>query len=157
MAAGSEEEIAQQMALGVEPLSPAFSPRYLLENVQRTQRTVKDVVMDQRVIAGVGNIYASELLFRAGVRPSRIAATLDQQAVGRIVKVTKTVLKEAIRHEGVRSPTISMEKGNLVASRSAFACMIEKRSRAGPARLRFNGKLAVAEALSFVRSANSRY
>ena len=100
MAVGSEEEMEQQMALGVEPLSPAFSPRYLLEKVQRTQRTIKDVVMDQRVIAGVGNIYASELLFRAGVRPGRIAATLDQQAVGRIVKVTKTVLKEAIRHRG---------------------------------------------------------
>jgi formamidopyrimidine-DNA glycosylase len=56
--------------------------------------------MDQRIVAGVGNIYASELLFRAGIKPSHIAAMLDQQAVERIVKVTKTVLKEAIRHRG---------------------------------------------------------
>jgi len=56
--------------------------------------------MDQRVVAGVGNIYASELLFRAGVRPSQIASMLDQPAVERIVRVTKAVLREAIRYRG---------------------------------------------------------
>jgi len=100
MAIGSETEIEKQMALGVEPLSLAFSPRYLMAQIQRTRRTIKDVLMDQRIVAGVGNIYASELLFRAGIKPSHIAAMLDQQAVERIVKVTKTVLKEAIRHRG---------------------------------------------------------
>ncbi|MGE0679832.1 MAG: bifunctional DNA-formamidopyrimidine glycosylase/DNA-(apurinic or apyrimidinic site) lyase [Candidatus Binatia bacterium] len=100
MLVGSEEKIEQQMALGVEPLSPAFSASYLTEKVQRTQRAIKDVLMDQRVIAGVGNIYASELLLRAGVQPARIAATLDQPAVERIVKATKAVLKEAIQHRG---------------------------------------------------------
>jgi formamidopyrimidine-DNA glycosylase len=56
--------------------------------------------MDQQVVAGVGNIYASELLLRAGVQPARVAATLDQHAIERIVKATKAVLKEAIRHRG---------------------------------------------------------
>jgi formamidopyrimidine-DNA glycosylase len=100
MSVGSEEEIEQQMALGVEPLSPAFSAGYLTEKVRRTQRTIKDVLMDQQVVAGVGNIYASELLLRAGVQPARVAATLDQHAIERIVKATKAVLKEAIRHRG---------------------------------------------------------
>lgn len=100
MSVGPEEEIEKQMALGVEPLSPAFSVRYLLAKVRRTQRTIKDVLMDQRIVAGVGNIYASELLLRAGVQPVRIAATLDPHAIERIVKATKVVLKEAIRHRG---------------------------------------------------------
>jgi formamidopyrimidine-DNA glycosylase len=100
MAVGSEAEMAALTNLGVEPLEPAFSSRYLWSKAQATQRTIKDLLMDQRVVAGVGNIYASELLFRAGVRPSCIAATLDRQAVERIVKATKSVLREAIRHRG---------------------------------------------------------
>jgi formamidopyrimidine-DNA glycosylase len=100
MAVGSEEEIAAWTSLGVEPLSLAFSPRYLWGKTQNTHRTIKDVLMDQRVVAGIGNIYASELLFRARVRPAGVAATLNRQAVERIVKAAKTVLREAIRHRG---------------------------------------------------------
>jgi formamidopyrimidine-DNA glycosylase len=58
------------------------------------------VLMDQQIVAGIGNIYASELLFRAGIRPSRIAATLADSATDRIVAAAKTVLREAIRHRG---------------------------------------------------------
>jgi formamidopyrimidine-DNA glycosylase len=100
MAVGSEEEIATLTGLGVEPLSPAFSRCYLWNKAQSTQRTVKDLLMDQRVVAGIGNIYANELLFRAGVRPGRVAATLSRQAVARVVKAAKAVLREAIRHRG---------------------------------------------------------
>ena len=100
MAVGSEEEVATWTGLGVEPLSPAFSTRYLWHKTRSTQRTIKDVLMDQRVIAGIGNIYASELLFRAGVRPARVAVTLSRQEVAQVVKAAKTVLREAIRHRG---------------------------------------------------------
>jgi formamidopyrimidine-DNA glycosylase len=100
MTIGQEEDIEAQMALGVEPLSPAFSFRYLSERARQTQRMIKDVLMDQRVVAGVGNIYASELLFRAGIRPGRVAASLDQGAVERVVKATKAVLREAIQYRG---------------------------------------------------------
>jgi formamidopyrimidine-DNA glycosylase len=100
MAVGSEEQVAAWTGLGVEPLGPAFSRRYLWNKTRNTQRAIKDVLMDQRVVAGIGNIYASELLFRAGVRPGCSAATLAQPAVARIVKATKAVLREAIRHRG---------------------------------------------------------
>jgi formamidopyrimidine-DNA glycosylase len=100
MAVGRQEDIEAQMALGVEPLSPGFSSRYLSEKLRQTQRTIKDIIMDQRVVAGVGNIYASELLFRAGVRPGRVAASLDPSEVERIVNATKAVLREAIQHKG---------------------------------------------------------
>lgn len=100
MVVGTETEIEAVMALGVEPLSAAFSLRYLQAKVQHTRRTVKDVLMDQRVVAGVGNIYASELLFRAQVQPRRLASTLDVGEVARVVKATKAVLREAIEHRG---------------------------------------------------------
>lgn len=100
MAVGSEAEVAAWTGLGVEPLHSTFSSRYLWAKVQRTQRTIKDVLMDQRVVAGIGNIYASELLFRAGVRPTRTAVTLSRPEVEQIVKAAKAVLREAIRHRG---------------------------------------------------------
>jgi formamidopyrimidine-DNA glycosylase len=100
MLIGTEAEVETVTALGVEPLGRLFTSRYLRERIQRTQRTIKDVLMDQHVVAGVGNIYASELLFRAGVQPSHVAATLTEEATGRIVEATKTVLREAIRHRG---------------------------------------------------------
>ena len=100
MEVGTPEEIAAVTHLGCEPLGKEFTSLYFLGKTQKTKRTIKDVLMDQRVFAGVGNIYASELLFRAGVRPGRGATTLDLIAVERIVKATKAVLREAIRHRG---------------------------------------------------------
>jgi formamidopyrimidine-DNA glycosylase len=100
MMIGSEADIEAVTALGVEPLGRLFTGRYLREKISRTRRTIKDVLMDQRVVAGIGNIYASELLFRAKVRPSRVAATLTGGAADRVVEATKTVLREAIRHRG---------------------------------------------------------
>jgi formamidopyrimidine-DNA glycosylase len=100
MTVGTGDEIEALIMLGVEPLSAKFSTHYLWGKVQHTQRTIKDVIMDQRVVAGVGNIYASELLFRAKVQPGRSAATLQFQETGQIVKATKAVLQEAIKHKG---------------------------------------------------------
>jgi len=100
MAIGNEEEIAALTALGVEPLSRIFTTDYLWAKTRTTRRTIKDLLMDQRVVAGIGNIYASELLFRAGIRPHRSAATLNRQATARIVKAAKAVLREAINHRG---------------------------------------------------------
>lgn len=100
MAIGTTAEIDELIALGVEPLGRLFTGRYLREKIRRTRRTIKDVLMDQRVVAGIGNIYASELLFRAGVKPSRVAATLTDAVTDRVVEAAKTVLREAIRHRG---------------------------------------------------------
>jgi formamidopyrimidine-DNA glycosylase len=100
MIIGTAAEIDAVTMLGCEPLSRDFTTSYLLEKAAGTKRTIKDVLMDQRVVAGVGNIYASELLFRAGVRPDRVATTLDKSVIDQVVKATKIVLREAIRHRG---------------------------------------------------------
>src|SRR5215469_9775918 len=62
--------------LGPEPLSPEFSADYLGAKARGRKAAIKNLLMDQRIVAGVGNIYASEILFRAGVRPTRRAGRL---------------------------------------------------------------------------------
>ncbi len=86
--------------LGVDPLSPQFCLEYLYPLLHHSKRRVKDVLMDQRVVAGLGNIYVNEILFRSGLRPTRRGARLSVRQVERIVAMTPTVLEEAIRLRG---------------------------------------------------------
>lgn len=65
-----------------------------------TARPIKAVLLDQTVIAGVGNIYADEALFRSGVHPERTAGGLDAEAVDRVARAVRTVLLEAIEARG---------------------------------------------------------
>ncbi len=72
----------------------------LTAGLSRTRRAIKPTLMDQKVLAGVGNIYADEILFRARVHPLRAAASLSAREVGRIHEAIGTVLAEAIEAEG---------------------------------------------------------
>lgn len=65
-----------------------------------TKRAIKIVLMDQRCIAGIGNIYASEILHRAGIHPATPACNLEKHEIQAIVRDTRTILKSAIRMEG---------------------------------------------------------
>src|SRR5262249_3161215 len=60
-------------ALGIEPLDPAFTADHLSVLLRGSRQAIKKVLMDQRALAGVGNIYANEALWRAGIDPSRVA------------------------------------------------------------------------------------
>ncbi|MFN2376990.1 MAG: bifunctional DNA-formamidopyrimidine glycosylase/DNA-(apurinic or apyrimidinic site) lyase [Candidatus Binatia bacterium] len=88
-------------AMGPEPLDPAaFHEDYFTSWKRRTTRTVKDVLMDQRVVAGLGNIYVNEILFRAGVRPRRSMAKVTAAECALIVGATREVIAAAIEHRG---------------------------------------------------------
>lgn len=88
-------------ALGPEPLdSAAFSADYLFQRSRQRLPSVKAFVMDQKVVVGVGNIYASEALYRAGVRPTRKAKSLTRAECERIVVSIRRVLRAAIRAGG---------------------------------------------------------
>lgn len=87
-------------ALGVEPLSPEFTVPRLWDGVKRSRVAIKTWLMDQRKVVGVGNIYASEALFRAGIDPRRPARRLRRYEVARLVDGVRTVLTEAIEHRG---------------------------------------------------------
>lgn len=86
--------------LGVDPLSPPFSVAYLSAHARRRRRPIKNLLMDQAIVAGLGNIYASEILFRAGVRPSRQSRRLRRCEVAAIHGATRTVLRQAIARGG---------------------------------------------------------
>jgi formamidopyrimidine-DNA glycosylase len=87
--------------MGPEPLDPeGFSEAYFRAFRRSTRRTVKDVLMDQRVVAGLGNIYVNEILFRAGVRPRRNMSKVSLDECTRIVVATREVIADAIEHRG---------------------------------------------------------
>ncbi len=87
--------------LGPEPLeAPGFDADYLASRARRRKAAVKLFLMDQRIVVGVGNIYASEALFRAGVRPRRAAGRIRRAEWTKIVEAIRAVLSEAIRQGG---------------------------------------------------------
>lgn len=82
--------------IGPEPLTDAFDGAYL-HGASRSRRVaVKLFIMDSSVVAGVGNIYANEALFRAGIRPDRPAGSLERRECDRLAKAIRAVLAESI-------------------------------------------------------------
>jgi formamidopyrimidine-DNA glycosylase len=92
--------IAELKYLGPEPLGREFNPCYLWKAMRGRIAAIKNLLMDQRIVAGIGNIYASEILFRARVRPTRRGGKVTRDEVGRIVIATGQVLREAIGSRG---------------------------------------------------------
>ncbi|HEY0281810.1 MAG TPA: zinc finger domain-containing protein, partial [Rhizomicrobium sp.] len=86
--------------LGVEPLSDAFDAAYLAEALKGKKTPIKSALLDQRVIAGLGNIYVCEALFRAGISPKRLAGKIQIASIAPLVTSIKTVLKDAIKAGG---------------------------------------------------------
>jgi len=86
--------------LAPEPLDPAFNTGYLWRVTRGRRVAIKQLLMNSQLVVGVGNIYASEALFRAKIRPRRPARTLTRLEAGRLVRAVKSVLKMAIRVGG---------------------------------------------------------
>ena len=86
--------------LGPEPLSEAFDADHLFRATRRREVAIKVLLMNARIVVGVGNIYANEALFRAGVHPARAAGRLTRAQAAALAEAVKTVLAEAIRIGG---------------------------------------------------------
>jgi formamidopyrimidine-DNA glycosylase len=86
--------------LGPEPLDAAFDGAALTARARGRRVAVKQFLMDQRVVVGVGNIYASEALFRAGIHPGRAAGRVSRERFERLAGAIREVLEEAIRQGG---------------------------------------------------------
>lgn len=72
----------------------------LQHRLKQTHRAIKVTLLDQSLVAGIGNLYASEILHRSGISPRRRASALTKPQVARIVESTQIILNEAIRYEG---------------------------------------------------------
>ena len=86
--------------LGHEPFVPEFSPDYLYGLASRSKRSIKSFIMDSSVVVGVGNIYANEALFMAGIRPTRQVNRIAKKRYYKLVVAITTVLSEAIQVGG---------------------------------------------------------
>jgi len=97
------EESAENIAiskLGMEPLCKEFNLKYLKGHVKNRKAPIKNILLDQSVIAGIGNIYAAEILFRAKLDPTKSGDKLTSQEITEIITHTKDILAEAIRCNG---------------------------------------------------------
>ncbi|NGX17612.1 bifunctional DNA-formamidopyrimidine glycosylase/DNA-(apurinic or apyrimidinic site) lyase [Wenzhouxiangella sp. XN24] len=86
--------------LGPEPLGPGFSPEYLAAACRGRRIAIKQLIMNGRIVVGVGNIYASEALFRAGIHPLRAAGRIGAPRLAALVTAIREVLEAAIRQGG---------------------------------------------------------
>lgn len=86
--------------LGPEPLSRCFDAGHLARRFEGRRQPVKTMLLDQRVVAGLGNIYVCEALHRAAVAPHAPAATIDRASLTRLARAVRSVLEEAIEAGG---------------------------------------------------------
>lgn len=86
--------------LGPEPLTEAFTAGYLHQRAKGRQQAIKTFIMDNHVVVGVGNIYANEALFKAGIHPKRAAGKVSLARLQRLVPIIKQTLTEAIAQGG---------------------------------------------------------
>lgn len=95
-----ENVISGLKHLGPEPFSKAFNSRYLKQRLQSSRRPIKSALLDQSVVAGAGNIYADESLFKAGILPHTQSNKLSDKQLEALCKSLKDVLKESIGKGG---------------------------------------------------------
>ncbi len=98
--------------LGPEPLLPDFNGDYLYQHAKKRLTPVKSFIMDSHVVVGVGNIYANEALFMAGISPRRQAGNISLLRYQRLVDCIKTVLQNAIQQGGTTLRNFVNEAGN---------------------------------------------
>jgi formamidopyrimidine-DNA glycosylase len=97
--------------LGPEPLENEFNYNYFKEYTKGKSRTIKDILMDQRFVSGVGNIYANEILFSSKIKPFRKVKTLKTFEIEKIIKFTKKILNNSIKLGGSSIKDFSSSDG----------------------------------------------
>jgi formamidopyrimidine-DNA glycosylase len=96
-----KSELARRfLDIGCEPLSKNFTAKKLREVFQHKKMPIKAALLDQKLIAGIGNIYACEALFEAGISPFKAASNLSSKECEKLKTAIQAVLKQAIRHGG---------------------------------------------------------
>jgi formamidopyrimidine-DNA glycosylase len=120
------EQDAFFAGLGVEPLGDALDPAYLARRAAARKLDLKALLMDQRIVAGLGNIYVCEALFRAGLSPFKPASRLATKAgkprpeAERLVPQIKAVLADAIRAGGSTLRDYKQADGSIGAFQNQF-------------------------------------
>jgi formamidopyrimidine-DNA glycosylase len=90
-------ELAQLRHVGLDPFDPKLTAEYLFRFTRASERRIRDLLLDQQIIAGLGNIYANEILSLAAVKPTTRAHRLNRKQVGAIAATIPQLLSDAIR------------------------------------------------------------
>lgn len=90
----------EDLRLKLGPDALTITEREWQQRLSRTSREIKVALLDQSLVAGIGNLYASEILHRAGISPLRSASALTAKQIARLSEATQSILNEAIRYEG---------------------------------------------------------
>jgi len=99
-------QVKELKFLGPEPLSKDFSLEYFKKIInQRSRSNIKNLIMNQKIVAGIGNIYANESLFIAGIDPRRRAKQLKEREIKKLYQAIKQILNKAIKLRGTSSDT----------------------------------------------------
>lgn len=129
-----EDELETHKAfrdMGPEPLGDGFSGAILFDSLENKKTTIKAALMDQRIVAGLGNIYVCEALFYAGIDPARIANTLSVNESEKLVQVILGVLRKAIKAGGSTLKDYQQVDGSLGYFQHQFA-VYDKEAQACP-------------------------
>lgn len=129
--------------LGVEPLDSAFTPSRLSDFLRGSRQAVKKILMDQRRVAGIGNIYANEALWRAGIDPSRPGRSLSEVETVALHDALLNVLADAIEARGTTFRDFRDAQG----ARGGYAEKLGVYGRAGEPCLRCGTRLADTHAI----------
>ncbi|UOQ47175.1 DNA-formamidopyrimidine glycosylase [Gracilibacillus caseinilyticus] len=97
---GSEETKKPLLLLAKDPLEADFSLKHFTEKVQKSERNIKNILLDQSVIAGLGNIYVDETLFLAGVHPLTKGVSLTTEQILKIKEAAVLTLQDAVKQGG---------------------------------------------------------
>ncbi len=99
--------------VGLDPWDANLTPKYLLSKLANRKCAIKLSLLNQEIICGIGNIYASEILYRARIRPERESCTVSESEASEIIKYTRLILEEAIKAGGSTIHDYRRPDGNI--------------------------------------------
>ena len=99
--------------LGPEPLSNDFNLKYFKTNIKNKKQSIKDCLMDQKFVSGLGNIYVNEILFQSEINPLKKSKNLTNKQIFNILKNTKLILKKAVDKGGSSIKDFNDTEGNI--------------------------------------------
>ncbi len=105
------KKISHLKYLGPEPLEEKWNSKYFKKYILNRKRSVKNILMDQKFISGLGNIYVNEILFQSKVRPERKVSKLNDDEINKIVNYSKKILRRSIKLGGSTIKDFSSDNG----------------------------------------------
>lgn len=129
VATGTEKTVTGISKLGVEPNSAEFSDAYFLNHLKKKSKNIKNTLLDQTVVAGLGNIYVDEVLWRTKIHPLSLAKDLPSKKVKELRQNINEIITEAIKLQGTTVHTFLNAKGQT----GGFQNKLQVYGRAGEA------------------------